>query len=124
MAVNYRIALGKFGIDLEDGEVRLEEVIPVANDVITFEQFQLAFGSLLQVAVIYQSLLHHIVIDNLTPQEALSMCEQEFLEESSEQGVTTTVEQRNQEEHTEAAVDLNVDEVMEEVTRLLEERKE
>lgn len=34
MADNYRIAMGKFGLDLDDGEVRLEESIPLANDVL------------------------------------------------------------------------------------------
>jgi hypothetical protein len=122
MAANYRIALGKFGLDLEDGEIRLEEVMPVANDMISFEQFQLAFGSLLQIAIIYQTLLHRIVFGNLSPQEALSRCEQEFLEESAEQNHITE-EAPPQEEPLERP-ELNIDEVMEEVTRLLEERKE
>ncbi len=47
MAVNYRIAMGKFGLDLDDGEVRLEEAIPLANGSITLEQFQLAFGAMI-----------------------------------------------------------------------------
>jgi hypothetical protein len=122
MAANYRIALGKFGLDLEDGEIRLEEVIPVANDIISFEQFQLAFGSLLQIAIIYQTLLHRIIFGNLSPQEALSRCEQEFLEESAEQDHMTD-EGNTQEEPLERP-ELNIDDVMEEVTRLLEERKE
>ncbi len=36
MSVNYRIAVGKFGIDLEDGEVRLEEAIPLGTHSISF----------------------------------------------------------------------------------------
>ena len=122
MAANYRIALGKFGLDLEDGEIRLEEVMPVANDMISFEQFQLAFGSLLQIAIIYQTLLHRIVFGNLSPQEALNRCEQEFLEESAEQNHITE-EAPPQEEPLERP-ELNIDDVMAEVTRLLEDRKE
>src|SRR5438034_7659514 len=45
LAVNYRIAMGKFGIDLEDGEVRLEEAVPLASSVITEDQFQLVFSA-------------------------------------------------------------------------------
>jgi hypothetical protein len=122
MAANYRIALGKFGLDLEDGEIRLEEVIPVANDTISFEQFQLAFGSLLQIAIIYQTLLHRIIFGNLSPQEALSKCEQEFLAESAEQeAIADGTDMR--EEQLERP-ELNVDDVMAEVTRLLEGHKE
>src|SRR5438105_8864877 len=47
MAVNYRIAMGKFGLDLDDGEVRLEEAVPLANSTISFEQFQLALGAIM-----------------------------------------------------------------------------
>lgn len=120
MAVNYRIALGKFGLDLEDGEVRLEEVIPLANDTITFEQFRLAFEAILQVSVIYQSLLQRIVFGDLTANEALDKCEQDFLESSS------TQELINGEEPPPADTppDLNVEEVMEEVNRLFEGHKE
>lgn len=128
MAANYRIALGKFGLDLEDGEIRLEEVIPVANDTISFEQFQLAFGSLLQIAIIYQTLLHRIVFGNLSPEEALSRCEQEFLEESTEQNPITEEgppqEEGSPQEEPLERPELNIDDVMAEVTRLLEDRKE
>lgn len=122
MAANYRIALGKFGLDLEDGEIRLEEVIPVANDVISFDQFQLAFGSLLQIAIIYQTLLHRIIFGNLSPQEALSKCEQEFLEESATPA--SVLDEENTQEKPSERTELNIDDVMEEVTRLLEERQE
>src|SRR5213080_1759952 len=53
MAVNYRIAMGKFGVDLDDGEVRLEEAVPVANSTISFEQFQLALGAIMQTVAMY-----------------------------------------------------------------------
>src|SRR5437660_11637352 len=84
MAVNYRIAMGKFGIDLEDGEVRLEEAIPLAGGSITFEQFQLALGAMMQTVAMYHSLLPRIVYGNLSVLEALSTCELEFLQEMAE----------------------------------------
>src|SRR5947209_17085882 len=61
MAVNYRIAMGKFGIDLEDGEVRLEEAIPLAGGSITFEQFQLSLGSMMMSVAMNHRLLARIV---------------------------------------------------------------
>jgi len=75
MAVNYRIAMGKFGLDLEDGEVRLEEAIPLAGGSITFEQFQLALGAMMQTVAMYHSLLPRIVYGNLSVQDALEACE-------------------------------------------------
>src|SRR5438445_10930846 len=81
MAVNYRIAMGKFGLDLDDGEVRLEEAIPLADGSITFEQFQLALGAMMQTVAMYHSLLPRIVYGNLSVQDALNACEQEFLQE-------------------------------------------
>src|SRR5438477_12513737 len=74
MAVNYRIAMGKFGLDLDDGEVRLEETIPLANNAITFEQFQLAFGAIMQTVAIYQDLLPRIVYKDMSVQDALRAC--------------------------------------------------
>src|SRR5436853_2706759 len=81
MAVNYRIAMGKFGLDLDDGEVRLEEAVPLANSTISFEQFQLALGAIMQTVAMYHSLLPRIVYGNLSVQDALNACEQDFLQE-------------------------------------------
>src|SRR5438270_37551 len=81
MAVNYRIAMGKFGLDLDDGEVRLEEAIPLASGSVSFEQFQLAFGAIMQTVAMYHSLIPRIVYGNLSALEALEACEQEFLQE-------------------------------------------
>jgi hypothetical protein len=120
MSVNYRIALGKFGMDIGDGEIRLEEVIPIADQGMSIEQFQLAFGSLLQVAVIYQKLLSHITVDQLPIEEALEVCEQEFVEITGEAEDVLNQEQTKDED----APELNLDEVMEEVNRLLENPKE
>src|SRR5438105_4570835 len=75
MAVNYRIAMGKFGVDLDDGEVRMEEAIPLANDSITLGQFQLVFSALMQTIAMYHSLIPRIVYGNLSAQDALEACE-------------------------------------------------
>ncbi len=129
MAVNYRIAMGKFGVDLDDGEVRLEEAIPLANDSITFEQFQLAIGAMIQTVSMYHSLLPRIVYGNLTVQEALDACEQEFLHdvEELEQSDISSEEPLELEEdyaESEAVPELNVSDVLAEITRMFEERKE
>src|SRR5690242_7688354 len=70
MAVNYRIAMGKFGLDLNDGEVRLEEAIPLANGHISFEQFQLAFSAIMQTVGMYRTLLPRILYSNFSVVEA------------------------------------------------------
>src|SRR5712691_10778572 len=71
LAVNYRIAMGKFGIDLEDGEVRLEEAVPLASSGITEDQFQLVFSAIIQTAAMYHSLITRIIYGNLKKQKAL-----------------------------------------------------
>src|SRR6266478_7131573 len=81
MAVNYRIAMGKFGLDLDDGEIRLEEAVPLANGSITQEQFQLVFKAMMQTVAMYHSLIPRIIYGNLTTQQALDACEQDFLQE-------------------------------------------
>ncbi len=130
MAVNYRIAMGKFGLDLDDGEVRLEEAIPLARGSVTFEQFQLALGAMMQTVAMYHSLLPRIVYGNLSVQDALMACEREFLQEMSlPEEIDETLEEPDQEEETLAAEpetptelpDLNVNDVLAEITRILEE---
>jgi hypothetical protein len=134
MAVNYRIAMGKFGLDLDDGEVRLEESVPLAEDYITFEQFRLVFSALVQTVAMYYSLIPRIIYGNLSTQEALQACEREFFQEEGllEADIDEEYEKdaENERRDEEAPVeprgqsDLNVHDVMAEVTRLLEERKE
>src|SRR5207245_8606112 len=132
MAVNYRIAMGKFGLDLDDGEVRLEEAIPLADGSITFEQFQLALGAMMQTVAMYHSLLPRIVYGNLSVLEALSTCELEFLQEveGTEQHNSATTDEdallSETQEGTEPeiAAELDVNDVLAEISRMLEERKE
>jgi len=130
MAVNYRIAMGKFGLDLDDGEVRLEEAIPLARGSATFEQFQLALGAMMQTVAMYHSLLPRIVYGNLPVQDALTACEREFLQEMSlPEEIDETLEEPVQEEETLAAEpetpielpELNVNDVLAEISRILEE---
>ena len=127
MAVNYRIAVGKFGIDLDDGEVRLEEAIPLGLHSITFEQFQLAFGALMQTVAMYHSLLPRIVYGNLSVIEALDECEQEFaLQTDGEKHAQTEplvdISQEIPTERTQKDIDLN--DVLAEVTRIFEDNKD
>lgn len=131
MAVNYRIAMGKFGLDLDDGEVRLEESVPLANDSITFDQFQLVFRAMVQTVAMYHSLIPRIIYGNLSTQEALQACEQEFFQEEGLLEADIDEDYVEEEKREQTGVDpprtqpeLNVQDVMEEVTRLLEERKE
>lgn len=137
MAVNYRIAIGKFGLDLEDGEVRLEETIPLANNSISFEQFRLAFSAIMQTASIYHSLLPRIVYGNCSVEEALQACEQEFFQDttqSEEIDETTDIAHMDRARYTneprtgtntvDELPELDVEEVLEEVARLLKEPRE
>ncbi len=139
MAVNYRIALGKFGLDLDDGEVRLEESVPLADDSITFAQFQLVLRALIQTVATYYGLIPRILYGNLTAQEALQACEREFFQDEGLLEVDPDEEyaEREEEEESESETEidlpqenptfspeLDVQDIMAEVSRLLEERKE
>ena len=137
MAVNYRIAIGKFGLDLEDGEVRLEETVPLANNSISFDQFRLAFSAIMQTASIYHSLLPRIVYGNCSVEEALQACEQEFFQEATIQhegadevsdachtDCTWFSESRVSSSTVDELPELDVDEVLEEVARLLKDARE
>ncbi len=129
MSVNYRIAVGKFGIDLEDGEVRLEEAIPLGLHSITFEQFQLAFGALMQTVAMYHSLLPRIVYGNLSVTEALHVCEQEFAAQTEpdneKQTQTEPLVDVSQEVLIERGYkEINPNDVLAEVMRIFEENKD
>lgn len=130
MAVNYRIAMGKFGLDLDDGEIRLEEAVPLATNSISFEQFQLAFGAIIQTVAMYHSLIPRIVYGNMTAQAALIACEQEFFQE-----VETIEEKQPPDEpgrsdrsdtgtEPAALAELDVNDVLAEISRLFEDQKE
>jgi Uncharacterized conserved protein len=124
MFVNYRIAIGKFGVDPADGEIRLEESIPLAQDDLTFEQFQLALNALIQTVSIYHTLLTRIIDDNTTVQDALQACEREFfntaeINEAPEPKAQPLLPPPGADE-----TELDVDEVLAEVAWLLELRKD
>lgn len=132
MAVNYRIAMGKFGLDLDDGEVRLEESVPLANDSITFEQFQLVFRAMVQTVAMYHSLIPRIIYGNISTQAALQACEEEFFQDEGLLEADIDEEYAAEEEEMEEVApeapppqsELTIRDVMEEVTRLLGEHKE
>jgi hypothetical protein len=129
LAVNFRIAMGKFGLDLDDGEVRLEESVPLATDSITKDQFRLAFGAIMQTVSMYSNLIPRIVYGNLTTQQALQACEEEYFsqtemtqkEDSSSE--MKLLPARTTGEH-ETASELDVNDVLAEVARILEGEKE
>lgn len=120
MFVNYRIAIGKFGVDPADGEIRLEESIPLAQDGLTFEQFQLALNALIQTVSIYQTLLTRIINENTSVQDALQACEREFFNAAGTREATEPKAQPLLPPPDDAEAELNVDEVLAEVARLLE----
>ena len=132
MAVNYRIAMGKFGLDLDDGEVRLEESVPLATDSITLDQFQMVFRAMVQTVTMYRSLIPRIIYGNLSTQEALQACEQEFmqeeglLEEENKEAPAVEEVEKPEAEATPAqeAPELDVQDVMAEVSRLFEKHTE
>ena len=128
LAVNYHIAMGKFGIDLEDGEVRLEEAVPLANAGITEEQFQLVFSAMMQTAAMYHSLIPRIIYGNLTTQQALEACEEDFFQEIEDMqepdGTTGEFKVTQTIAETGSPTELDVHDVLAEVRRLLEEPKQ
>lgn len=127
MAVNYRIAMGKFGLDLDDGEVRLEEAIPLAAGRISFEQFRLACSAMMQTVGMYHTLLPRILYGNLSVEEALQGCEWEYLQhmplDDDPMASTEPLTAIRRDESAHQA-ELNVDDVLAEVTRMFEEPKE
>ena len=130
MAVNYRIAMGKFGLDLDDGEVRLEEAVPLADGSVTFEQFQLALGAIMQTVAMYHSLLPRIIYGNLSVLEALDVCEKEFLQDMDISELSDDYPGEPDEpppaiaQQSQYQSELDVHDVLAEITRMLEERKE
>jgi hypothetical protein len=124
MAVNYRIAMGKFGLDLDDGEVRLEEALPLANDAITFGQFQLVFSALTQTIAMYHSLIPRIVYGNLSVRDALEACEQEFAADLESMDTLSQATMSSTQTVVESHDELDVQDVLAEVTRIFEEPKE
>lgn len=124
LAVNYRIAMGKFGLDLDDGEVRLEEVIPVAQADITFEQFQLVFGALMQTMAVYHSLLLRLVYSNISVQEAIEACEKDFMQEMrSDENDDEDGQKDDDLPFPTDQPELNIGDVLAEVSRIFEEKE-
>jgi len=88
-----------------------------------------------QTVAMYHSLIPRIIYGNLSTQEALQACEQEFFRaeglleaDLDEQEVVEAAEPEGdlaaEPPDPDAQSDLNVREVMEEVTRLLQKRQE
>ncbi|HET8843512.1 MAG TPA: hypothetical protein VFN35_18765, partial [Ktedonobacteraceae bacterium] len=94
------------------------------------DQFQLVLRAMLQTVGMYHSLIPRILYGNLSTQDALLACEQEFFQE--EGLLETDLDEQYREDKEEVVVveapaaptELTVQDVMEEVNRLLEERRE
>lgn len=128
MLVNYRISMGKFGLDLDDGEIRLEAIIHLANNAISFEQFRSAFTTIMQTVSIYHSLLPRIIYGKISVEEALQQCEQDFFQAYRPNDLQEEANYTSSDAHVEIVLDkttdLDVNEILAEVTRLLEQHKE
>lgn len=128
MVVNYRISMGKFGLDLDDGEIRLEAIIHLANNAISFEQFRSAFTTIMQTVSIYHSLLPRIIYGKIPVEEALQQCEQDFFQAYRPNDLQEEANYTSSDAHVEIVLDkttdLDVNEILAEVTRLLEQHKE
>lgn len=128
MVVNYRISMGKFGLDLDDGEIRLEAIIHLANNAISFEQFRSAFTTIMQTVSIYHSLLPRIIYGKISVEEALQQCEQDFFQAYRPNDLQEEANYTSSDAHVEIVLDkttdLDVNEILAEVTRLLEQHKE
>ena len=81
----------------------------------------------MQTVAMYHSLIPRIVYGNMTAQEALLACEQEFFREMEDD---EEVESAEEPELTEAKMEsaglpeLDVNDVLAEITRMLEDHKE
>ncbi len=141
MTINYRIAIGKFGLDIEDGEVRLEETIPLANDSLSFEQFRLAFSAIMQTVSIYHNLLPRIIHGTLSVEDALQACEQEYFQsphalqsaeieaemstaDSEDSSLTSPTAVPHQIDRESEQVEWDVSAVLAEVDRMLKEHRD
>jgi hypothetical protein len=125
LAANYCIPTGKFGIDLEDGEVRLEEVIPLTPSGIAEDQFQFVFSTMIQTTAMYHSLIPRIIYGDLTTQQALEACEEDFIQEIENlqelNGSTGEFKVTQSLSESSEPPELDVHEVLAEVKRLLGE---
>lgn len=124
MAINYRITIGKFGLDLDDGEIRLEETVPIGDEGLSLAQFQFVFGALTQTVAIYHSLIPRIVYGHLSALEALEACEREFMEENEGETQPGDLSFEPPPDGSEVAPELDATDVLAEISRILEEPKD
>ncbi|HLG76759.1 MAG TPA: YbjN domain-containing protein, partial [Ktedonobacteraceae bacterium] len=115
LAINYRIALGKFGLDLEDGEIRLEETIPLADYELSFAQFQLAVGAIIQTVSMYYNLLPRIQHSHISVEEAIQECERDFFQSAPLANVNAEVAEISTEHEHQEEPELDVEDVLAEV---------
>lgn len=86
MSLNYTLPLGRFGLDLEDSEVRFSASLYLGQQRLSLQTFRRYLEGVIQTIVIYHSLLPRIIYGQCTARAALSACEQAFLESYEGEG--------------------------------------
>src|SRR5579885_2110412 len=90
-------------------------------------EFQMVFGTLVQTVVMYHSLIPRIVYGNASALEAVEGCEQEFQQEvanlQAESHETSPDEAKPVDEPGGELPDLDPNDILAEVTRMLEEKE-
>ncbi len=148
MSLNYTLTVGKFGLDPDDGEIRLTEMVLLGEQGLGLEAFRRLFGALMQTMTIYRSLIPRILYGNLSARAALAACEQEFIEDHEQtlpasaaaapgpvgkaSSETLAVQDTAAQdaglaepfEGAEALPPLNADDVLAEITRMLQEGRD
>jgi hypothetical protein len=130
MSLNYTLPLGRFGLDLEDGEVRFSASVYLGEERLSLPAFRQHLEGVIQTIVIYHSLLPRIIYGHCTARAALTACEQAFLESyegerlfwqerpGSEQGQT---QDETETDASPSAPELDAAEVLAEIRRMLQE---
>ncbi|WP_376797568.1 YbjN domain-containing protein [Thermogemmatispora sp.] len=132
MSLNYTLPLGRFGLDLEDGEIRFSASLYLGQYRLSLPVFRRHLEGVIQTIVIYHSLLPRIIYGQGTARAALTACEQAFLESYEgarlplpEQERTGAGGEQAQEEDEAARAaplpELDAAEVLAEIRRILQE---
>ncbi|WP_069803464.1 YbjN domain-containing protein [Thermogemmatispora onikobensis] len=128
MSLNYTLPLGRFGLDLEDDEVRFCASVYLGQQRLSLPAFRHHLEAVIQTIVIYHSLLPRIIYGHCTARAALTACEQAFLESyegerlSWQEGPSSRQELAEDEMELDASSsELDAAEVLAEIRRMLQE---
>nr|BBH95375.1 hypothetical protein KTA_35740 [Thermogemmatispora argillosa] len=131
MSLNYTLPLGRFGLDLEDSEIRFSASLYLGQQRLALQAFRHYLEGVIQTIVIYHSLLPRIIYGQCTARAALAACEQAFLESYEREGLSwgerLSSEQAQAEEDESLREapqpELDAAEVLAEIRRMLQERQ-